>query len=104
MATDLTGTVLPVTGSITLTNADVAYEVQLPKSARSIMVEPKTNDAEFSFTGTDTVDLGDLSMALPSDTIVDLDIRRSRAPAGGNVSIFLQTATGGTKVAYTMTN
>jgi hypothetical protein len=103
MATDLTGTAIPVTGSITLTNANVAYEVQLPAATRSIMLEMKTNAGEVSFTGTDTVDLGDANMALPSDTWVDLDIRRSRAP-GGEVSIYLQTATGGTKCAYTLTN
>ncbi len=103
MATDLTAVAIPVTGSITLTNANVAYEVQLPAAARSIMLEMKTNAGEVSFTGTDTVDLGDANMGLPADTWVDIDIRRGRANPGSQ-SIYLQTATGGTKCAYTITN
>ena len=99
--TDLTATSLPVTGSVTLTNANVAYEVQLPARARSIMLEARTNDAQWSFTGTDGVDLGDDAMTLPSDTTVDIDLRRSSSNPGEQ-SVYLQTATAGTVVAYSM--
>lgn len=98
---DLTAAAVPSTSAVTLTTADEAYVVLLPRNCSGVVLQPVTNAAKFSYLATPDVDVGANAHSLAAGVItswsVDRPVNRRDAPR-----IYLQTAAGGSVVIVSM--
>jgi len=86
--------------SVTLTNANQAYEVHLSRGVGAAIVEAKANAAKWAQAGTEAVTLGTACFTLSADTPTEVPL--DRVEDGKTVvKLFLESATGGTVVALT---
>jgi hypothetical protein len=96
MATDYTGEALPVTKSVTLTNADEAYEIRFPRKAGRVLVQFITNAGEVAYDGDEGTSLGDESHPVAADALESFELFRPHSTVH-YPTLYLETGTGGTK-------
>jgi|APSaa5957512622_1039677.scaffolds.fasta_scaffold98948_2 hypothetical protein len=86
---------LNVTFEAELTTKDVAYEVTLHARCRRLLVELRTNDGSWSWTGAKGVDLGNASHQITADKLTEILV-----PMGSS-TLYLQADDNTTAVSLT---
>jgi hypothetical protein len=84
-----------VTIPVTVATKDVAYELTLHPQCRRLVVEPKTNDGSFAYSGTKGADLATAAYALTAD------FSQEFTTPEGSTPVYLQVDVNATVVAIT---
>lgn len=102
-----TALALDTTVEVTLTVANQLYEVTIPANARSVTIQPRTNNAKIVITGgtdgaaigaTDYIDQpGNTSATYPTPGSIGM----ARAPSSGTRKMWLASASAGTVAEVT---
>ncbi len=101
MPVDLTAQSHNYTVEVVLTNANVAYEVQLHRAISSYQVQPITNACQWAETGTEGASLGVNAQAIAAAAWIEQAVER-RHERTWTPKFYLQTAVGGSVVKLTL--
>jgi len=100
---------VPSTTAVTLTDANKAYSIVLPRDCGSVVIQPLVNQAKFSYEATESADMGADAILIAAGAFNEWTVDRP-ANTGGlsgiaqktGAIIFLQTAVGASEVVLSL--
>ena len=105
MAKDLRTVAVPGTTTVTLTNANEAYGVHVPRECGVAALTPHAHPAQFAYSGTEGDPLVNAYHPVPADGMTPWPVKAAQIEPDGALSrpdFFLQTATPGAIVAVSL--